>query len=91
MLLFYFGFFLLQVNGYFPLAEPGFQNDYLDSKTHLEWIMSVEIFENSSEIARPDFAGQPSNDLLWAINERQKSLTDNVGSYKKRSLTYKPN
>jgi len=53
--------------------------------------MSVEIFENSSEIARPDFAGQPSNDLLWAINERQKSLTDNVGSYKKRSLTYKPN
>ena len=51
--------------------------------------MSIENFENSSKIARPDFAGQPSNDLLWAINERQKSLTDNVGSYKKRSLTYK--
>lgn len=35
MLLFYFGFFLLQVNGYFPLAELGFQSDYIDSMTHL--------------------------------------------------------
>jgi len=59
-------------------------------------VMNFEKFENPSKIARPDFAdfSLPSNDLLWAINERQKSLTDNIGSYKKRSpyqLTYQLN
>ena len=55
--------------------------------------MNFENFENPTKIARPDFAdfSLPSNDLLWAINERQKSLTDNIGSYKKRSLTYQLN
>ena len=58
-------------------------------------LMNFEIFENPTKIARPDFADTvnslSNNDLLWAISERQKSLTDNIGSYKKRSLTYQLN
>ena len=55
--------------------------------------MSSKKFESPSKIARPDFAGLPpidlaTNDLQWAINQRQKSLTDNFGSYKKRSMTF---
>ena len=53
-----------------------------------------EAFFPLAEIARPDDGNglgyDASNDLFWALQERNKALSDETASYKKRSLEDAP-
>ena len=53
-----------------------------------------EAFFPLAEIARPENSNRlgfdATNDLFWALQERQKDLSDQAASYKKRSLEDAP-
>ena len=53
-----------------------------------------EAFFPLAEIARPENSNRlgfdASNDFFWALQERQKSLSDEAATYKKRCLKDAP-
>ena len=90
------------INKIFKLSSANFVSNILHQhqfsqmtfkKSKLKNFFS-EAFFPLAEIARPENSNRlgfdASNDLFWALQERQKALSDQAASYKKRSLEDAP-